>query len=149
MQSLRGSRPQAAAAEQAAYDELQCYTLAHGDPAFIHQYVVDTWTLQHADERTKPIAVAFALIGLYLHLERGATGRQAQLRHMTLARRRRTWPSFPLPRARGAVTAVDVMRAPAGPERDGAIDAWCASVWQAYGECHAAVASLEAGEAGA
>lgn len=147
MQSLGASRSTADAAEQAAYDELQCYSLAHGDPAFIHQYVVDAWTLQHADERTKPIAVAFALIGLYMHLEQGATGRQAQLRHMALARHKRNWPSFPLPRARGTVTAVAVMRAPAGPERDRAIDAWCASVWEAYHECHEAVAALEAGGA--
>ncbi len=30
------------------------------------------------------------------------------------------------------MTATDVMRAPPGPERDRAIDAWCASVWSAY-----------------
>ena len=48
--------------DRQAYDELQCYTLAHGDPAFIHQHVVDAWIVQSADDRTKPIGLAFALI---------------------------------------------------------------------------------------
>ena len=39
------------------YEELAFYTLAHGDPAFIHQHVVDAWMLQTADETTKPIAI--------------------------------------------------------------------------------------------
>ena len=30
------------------------------------------------------------------------------------------------------MTALDVMAAAAGPERDEAIHAWCASVWEAY-----------------
>ena len=57
--------------EQDAYDRLQCYTLAHGDPAFLHQHIVDAWAAQHADDRTKPIGLTFALVGLYLHLEKG------------------------------------------------------------------------------
>jgi hypothetical protein len=49
--------------DQDAYDELQCYTLAHADPSFIHQHLVDAFTVQHADERTKPIALTFAPVG--------------------------------------------------------------------------------------
>ena len=128
--------------EQGAYDELQCYTLAHADPAFIHQHVVDAWIAQHADERTKPIALTFALVGLYLRLERGLSGRQVQRVHMALARHKRSWPSFALPRDRGSVTASQVIAAPAGPERDKAIDAWCASVWGAFRESRQAVARL-------
>jgi hypothetical protein len=107
-----------ATAERRAYDELQAYTLVHGGPAFIHQYVVDAWAAQHADERTKPIGLTFALVGLCLHVERGFSGRQVQRVHMALGRRKRTWPSFVLPRQRGAMTASEVMAAPAGPERD-------------------------------
>jgi len=125
-----------------AYDELQAYTLAHGDPAFLHQHVVDAWSAQHADEQTKPIVLAFALVGLYLHLERGFSGRQVQRAHMALARRKRSWPSFTLPRERGTVTVSQVMAAPAGPERDEAIEAWCASVWAAFGDSHGTVAAL-------
>ena len=57
------------AVDRAAYDELASYTLAHGDPAFIHQHVVDAFAAQHATDDSKPIGVAFALIGLYLHVE--------------------------------------------------------------------------------
>lgn len=128
--------------EEQAHQELQAYTLGHGDPAFIHQHVVDAWAAQHADERTKPIGLTFALVGLYLHIEKGLSGRQVQRVHMELARRNRDWPSFPLPGERGDVTVTDVMAAPAGPERDRAIDAWCASVWDAFEESHRAVGEL-------
>lgn len=130
------------AREREAHEELQCYTLARGDATFIHQHVVDAWTAQHADANTKPIGLTFALVGLYLHLERGTTGREVQRIHMALGRQRRTWPTFPLPHDRGAMTVVDVMAAPAGPERDRAIDAWCGSVWAAFGGCRAVVVAL-------
>lgn len=128
--------------EQQAYEELQCYTLGHGGPEFIHQHVVDAWAAQHADEQTKPIGLTFALVGLYLRVERTLSGRQVQRVHMQLGRNKRTWPSFPLPRNRGSVTAVEVMAAEAGPERDRAIDSWCASVWGAFSDSHLAVAEL-------
>ena len=127
---------------QAAYDELASYTLTHGDPAFIHQHVVDAFAAQHATATTKPITVAFALIGLYLHVERGFTGRQVQRAHMMLARRSRSWPIFPLPETRGTLTAAEVLAAPAGPARDRAISEWCAAVWSAYAEAAPAVAAL-------
>lgn len=46
--------------------EFTCYTLAHRDPAFLHQHVVDAFAAQHADDSTKPITLVFALVGLYL-----------------------------------------------------------------------------------
>jgi hypothetical protein len=126
----------------AAYDELQAYTLGHGDPAFIHQHVVDAGAAQRADERTKPIGLTFALVGLYLHVERGWSGRQVQHAHQQLARRRQAWPWFSLPAQRGRVTADDVMARPAGPDRDRAIDTWCASVWEAFREHQSAIVEL-------
>ena len=128
--------------ERAAYDELASYTLTHGDAAFVHQHVVDAFAVQHASEATKPIAVAFGLIGLYLHVEHGFSGRQVQRAHRMLAGRSRTWPAFPLPERRGAMTAADAVAVPAGPQRDRAIDAWCASVWTACAEVAPAVAAL-------
>ena len=128
--------------EADAYDELRGYTLMLRDEAFIHQHVVDAWMAQHADESTKPIGVTFALIGLYLHFERGFSGRQVQLAHMALGRRKRKWPRFPLPTGRGDITAVEVIAAPPGPERDRAIDAWAFSVWQAFRASEPAVAAL-------
>ncbi len=124
--------------EQDAYHELCAYTLAHAleDPSFIHQQVVDAYAAQRAAGESKPIAVTFALVGLYLHVERGFSGRQVQLAHMRLAREKRQWPTFLLPgaEARGSITALDVVAAAPGAARDRAIDAWCASVWQAFAE---------------
>jgi hypothetical protein len=130
-------------AEQAAHDELSAYTLMHRSAAFIHQHVVDAFAAQHASTDSKPIGVAFALIGLYLHLERGYTGRQVQLAHMRLARKRKHWPRFEPPAQRGQVTVAEVLQAPPGPERDQAIENWCASVWDAWdGASHEQVATL-------
>jgi hypothetical protein len=124
------------------YHELMLYTFAHPDPAFLHQNVVDAYTAQHADAATKPIAVTFALIGLYLCLERGFTGRQAQRAHMTMARHRRHWLTLPLPDDRGDVTVADVLAASPGPARDASIRRWCESVWQAWSAAHPAIAEL-------
>ena len=129
MTANRSMPPGAITPERAAYDELCLYTMARGDATFIHQHVVDAFIVQHADASTKPIGLTFGLLGLYLKLERGCTGRQVQLMHMALARRKREWPRFVLPNERGAMTAIDVMRTPPGSERDRAIDAWCAAVW--------------------
>ena len=118
--------------ERDAYDELCAYTLSRGDAQFIHQYVVDAWAAQHADEHTKPIGLAFALVGLYLGVEKNVSGREVQRAHMRLARRKRAWPPFDLPSDRGAMTAIEVMAAPAGPRRDEAIRAWCAAVWAPF-----------------
>jgi hypothetical protein len=116
-----------------AYHELSAYTLAHPNPvAFIHQHVVDAFAAQHADAHSKPIGVTFALVGLYLHVEKGLTGRQVQQAHMRMARRKRQWPAFELPSQRGSIRAVDVIAVPPGPDRDRAIDHWCRSVWDAF-----------------
>ena len=132
----------ASAADEDAYNQLCGYTLARGDAAFIHQHVVDAFAAQRADDQSKPIGLTFALVGLYLHVEKQLSGRQVQRAHMQLARRKRPWPAIPLPRGRGSMTAVDVLSAAAGPERDGAIDAWCASVWAAYGDSRATIIDL-------
>ena len=135
-------------ADRAAYDELAAYTLTHGDPAFIHQHLVDAFGAQHATEESKPIGVAFALIGLYLHLERGMTGREVQRAHMRLAQRHREWPAFDPPIERGEMTINDVILAEPGAKRDQAIETWCASVWQAWSTSHERVRVLlrETGE---
>jgi hypothetical protein len=125
-----------------AYNELCSYTLAYRDLSFIHQHVVDAFAAQHADDQTKPIRLTFALVGLYLHVEKRFSGRQVQRVHTGLAARKRRWPSFVLPQDRGSMSAADVLAAPAGPERDRAIHAWCASVWEAFRDCRPPVAEL-------
>lgn len=128
--------------QQQTYDELQAYLIESAHPQFIIQHAVDAWTAQHASAETKPIGLTFALVGLYLHVERGATGRWVQQVHVRLGRRKREWPSFPIPEDRGGVTVLDVMARDPGPERDQAIDDWCASVWEAYADSNQAVEDL-------
>jgi hypothetical protein len=128
--------------EQNSYDELRCYTLNHKSPAFIHQHVVDAFTAQRADENTKPIAITFALIGLYLHVEKQFSGKQVQRVHMDLAQHKQRWPTFALPDSRGPVSVVQVMAAAEGLERDQLIHEWCVSVWQAYRESRESVVGL-------
>ena len=129
-------------AEQNAFDELCCYTLSRGDAAFIHQHVVDAFAVQKADEQTKPIKITFGLAGLYLHIEKQFSGRRVQRAHMSLAKQKRTWPLFGLPKDRGAITVAEVLAVSPGPRRDQAIDAWCRSVWHAFRESHPIVADL-------
>jgi len=125
-----------------AYHELCFYTLTHGDPAFVHQHVVDAYAAQSADARAKPIKLTFALVGLYLHLEHGFSGKEVQRAHMRLAAQRKDWPTFAFPPDRGALTGIDVLTHAPGPARDAAIGAWCASVWAAYSDAHRSVAEL-------
>lgn len=122
--------------------ELSLYTLSHGDPFFIHQVAVDAYAAQHASPASKPITVAFALIGLCLLLERDHTGKAVQRAHMRLASRSKLWPSFDPPAHRGSVTVADVLRAAPGGERDTAIMQWASSVWLAWGQAHPAVRTL-------
>jgi Family of unknown function (DUF5946) len=120
-------------ANKDAYDELCCYTLAHGDPAFIHQHVVDAFAAQDATSDDKPIRLTFALVGLYLHVERGFTGREVQLAHMKLGRRKQKWPTFNIPQDRGLIDATIVLAAPID-QRDEMIHQWCHSVWKAFSD---------------
>jgi hypothetical protein len=115
-----------------AYDELCAWTLSLGDREFVHQHVVDAHMLQTTSPETKPIGVVFALVGLYLQLERGFTGREVQLVHMKLGRGGGPWPTFDAPEARGRVTPAEVLATAAGPARIDAIRAWCASVWEPW-----------------
>ena len=100
--------------DQDLFNELSFYTLSHPSPAFIHQHVVDAFAAQHADEQSKPIATVFALIGLYLHIEKSFTGKQVQRAHMRLARHRKQWPRLEPPKDRGAIGIPQVLAAPPG-----------------------------------
>lgn len=124
------------------YNQLALYTLAHPDPSFIHQHVVDAYTAQNADDSTKPIALVFALIGLYLHVEKGHTGKQVQRVHIQLTNSSKTWPKLPLPAHRGDIQIEHVLAADPGPARDAMIERWCASVWKAFVASRPAIAAI-------
>jgi hypothetical protein len=124
------------------YNELTYYTLSHSDPSFIHQHVVDAFAAQNADEQPKAIASVFGLIGLYLYVEKGLTGKQVQRAHMQLAKRRKKWPKLSLPEQRGSITVSDVVKVSPGIQRDKMIRAWCASVWEAWKASRSEVLAL-------
>jgi hypothetical protein len=121
------------------YDELRAYTLTLTGPEFLHQHVIDAHAVQDAGDWSKPIAVAFGLAGLWLYIERGATGRDVQRVHRLLGARPKAWPVFKLPDDRGDLGPVDVVREAPGPDRDAAIRRWCESVWASVQPIHEAV----------
>jgi hypothetical protein len=102
-----------------------------GRSGFILQHVVDAFAVQAATADTKPISIVFGMVGLYLHVEKQFSGVDVQKVHMALGRRRQEWPPVYLPKDRGSMTVADVLAIRAGPDRDSAIDDWCASVWSA------------------
>lgn len=124
-----------------AYDELAAYSLGLGDVGFLHQHVVDTYAVRVATDDTKPIAVVQALVGLYLHVNRGLTGRQVQRVHKMLADRRPAWPRISLPSNRGSMTVRDVLAQRPGVARDRAIEEWASETWNA---CRALRPDLDA-----
>lgn len=125
---------------RAAYDEV--YVYAMGRPGFILQHVVDAFAVQTATENAKPVGVVFGLVGLYLHVERQFSGRQVQEAHKTLAQRKRDRPSIFFPEHRGEITALDVLAAPVGAERDKAIEDWCRCVWASFHNNREAIIDL-------
>ncbi len=129
-------------ADARAYHELSAYTLGLGDPAFIHQHVVDAYAAQTATSADRPIRLSQALVGLYLHVEYGLTGQQVQRVHQLLANQRPDWPNFALPADRGPMRVSDVIAEPAGAERAGAIERWSASTWDACSIHRGPVAAL-------
>jgi hypothetical protein len=124
-----GSRYNSSSECWGLFGELSAYTLSHGDSKFIHQHAVDTWQAQHAVVSKSNIGIAFSLIGLYLALEKGYTGRQVQLAHMELGRTKRQWGSFEIPSSRAALTVRDALHADPGPARDAKLMEWAGAVW--------------------
>jgi len=127
---------------------LYSYTLQHPDRSFIHQNAVDAYACHYANERTKAITIVFGLVGLYLYLEKGYSGKQVQKAHMQLAKRRKDWVRPQLPKERGSVTIADVVGAPRGKQRDALIREWCASVWNAWREDRGQIVALVRDELG-
>jgi hypothetical protein len=116
------------------FSDLSCYSVAKQDTEFIHQYVVDAYGAQHAGGTTRNITVVFGLIGLYLALEQGFTGRQVQLAHMRLAKIRKDWPRLDPPLQQAAITILDVLMVPDDTGKDAMIRQWMAAVWENWAD---------------
>jgi hypothetical protein len=124
-------RYNASSACRQLYGELTAYTLSLLDADFIHQIAVDTYTAQHAGAVVKPIALTFALVGLYLAFEHNYTGKQVQKAHMLLAATPKQWPTFRLPEAKASLTVLDVLNTPEH-ERNGMLREWGKAVWRIW-----------------
>lgn len=118
------------------FGQLSAYTLSHGGAGFIHQHAVDTWQAQHVLASKSNIGLAFSLIGLYLALEKGYTGRRVQLAHMELGRTKRQWAWFEPPAERPMLTVLDVLHTQPGKDRDAMIMKWAAAVWASWSHAH-------------
>lgn len=133
------SRP----SDQELYNQLAVYSLGLRDPEFIHQHVVDAFVVQHAGPGSKPMAIVFGLVGLYLYIEKGYTGRQVQRAHRELAGKRRSWTAPAVPENPRATTGVaDVLAARAGAERAAMLRRWCEAVWQDWQHARPAIAGV-------
>jgi hypothetical protein len=94
--------------------------------------VVDSYAAQHSGPGVKTVTTVFALIGLYLVVERGYTGREVQQAHMVLARKRRQWPYFQPPDGKSAVTVSDVVKNLGADNYRELINGWAKSVWDLW-----------------
>jgi Family of unknown function (DUF5946) len=128
-----------------AYSDLICYTVAKQDREFIHQHVVDAYAAQHAGGTTRNITVAFGLIGLYLALENGFTGKQVQQAHIRIARIRKDWIRLEPHKKPAALTVMDVLMATDGPEKDAMIRQWMTAVWESWADRQAWVREVTDG----
>lgn len=123
------------------YTQLAGYTLSLNDKEFFHQTAIDTYESQHTGATAKNITTAFGLIGLYLAIEKGFTGKQVQRAHMFLGERAHDWPRFEPPTNKWEVTVADVMDTPEA-DRIVKIKQWAFSVWQGWRASHTQVKAL-------
>ncbi len=107
-----------------------------------HQMTVDAYTAQHVGPMSPRIGPAFALIGLYLALERGLDGLQVRDAHGFLARTKHDWPAFEAPAHSWPMTVFDIAIADGPMDHAEAVRRWGASVWDAWTSEHARVRAL-------
>lgn len=113
------------------YFQLTYYTLSLQDEEFIHQLAVDAYTAQHFGPQVKPIAITFALVGLYLINEKNYNGKQVQDIHIALAKKSKTWPEFFPPQNKASLTIRDVIQS-SDEDKNITIKKWHSSVWKIW-----------------
>jgi hypothetical protein len=128
---------------QEYFNELAFFTLNLNDECFVHQYVVDVYTCQYADNNTKPISLTFALVGLYLYIEKGYTGREVQKFHTLMSKNKIAWPNFTLASYQTLLVDISsVLACTSINERIELIEKWCIGVWEANKKNHEKVKDL-------
>jgi Family of unknown function (DUF5946) len=114
------------------YKKLAFYTLNLNDEGFIHQHIVDAFAAQTVNENTKPIQLTFALVGLYLYIEKQFTGRKVQQFHILMSKNKKKWPNWAIPQYKGEITITHTLATNEGQERNKMIAKWCKSVWDCF-----------------
>lgn len=124
------------------YNQLAYYTLSHPGQDFIHQHIVDAYTIQTASENTKPIAIVYALAGLYLHVVKNYTGKQVQSAHIIMSKKSKEFPTISLPDDKGSIHIKEVLSFTDPIKRDLHIHKWCVSIWEACSAQHALIIEI-------
>jgi hypothetical protein len=121
--------------------EVSGYALGH--PWLVgrcHQMTVDAYGAQHAGPPTKPIRVAYSLVGLHLALEAGLSGTEVRDAHGRMGKPAADWPAFDRPAGLPTVTILDVAQAGAqvdSPEGHAeAVHRWAEAVWEWWAPAH-------------
>ncbi len=114
------------------YRELSAFTLSLRDKDFPHQLAVDSYAAQHYGPNMKRITITFALIGLCLTFEHNFTGREVQLAHVSLGKKRRDWPEFNNRVNSGSVTVLDVLRNVTNENYNELLRNWGRAIWESW-----------------
>lgn len=114
------------------YQKLILYTFSLGDKDFVHQHVIDAYTAQHSSDELKGIQICFALIGLYLLLEQGYSGKMVQKVHRQLAQKTKDWPRMVHVDTIKGLNVSDVLLQGSDDTRARLIHEWCGTVWKAW-----------------
>jgi hypothetical protein len=133
------------------YGEVQGFELRHLELVRdFQQLTVDAYAAQHGPRDgggdVPPISVAYALVGLHLALDRGASGIEVRTAHQWMGKPDPSWPRLPTPERTGGMTVFDVAAAGAMTGsvtgHAEAVRAWATAVWQAWAAQHTMVAAL-------
>lgn len=111
------------------YHDLSAYLMMNPDITFSTQHVVDAYSVQHSGKQVKNIRTAFSLVGLYLAVERGYSGRQVQQAHMERAKRNIHWSSFELSTQPYTLSVADVLAVDELQNRNEMLMKWAKNVW--------------------
>lgn len=120
----------------ALFSQLSAYTVSLGDAEFTHQHVVDAYGAQHVGMFTKKVVPIMALVGLYLLLKHGYTGKQVQRAHMAIADQTKDWPDLTHPTELASLNILDVLKKERAAEKVAAIHTWCEAVWNSWQSEH-------------
>ena len=104
------------------------------------QMTVDAYGAQHAGSPTKPIRVAYSLVGLHLALDLGLSGPEVRDAHSRMGKPDPTWPSFERPQGCATTSVLDVARAgvwSGSPEGHAeTVREWAVAVWAWWENSH-------------